>query len=442
MEQVAPSPDLLNLSFETYYLSYVVADRAIALLKTLGYSTVEYNQQAGESAYQSIYSPLKQITRPPVIVKLIDSTKTSLMELPPSTTPVGQPTPQQAGVQQPGVIGPTFSGVPQIGGTFLHQMTSGETQQRLLILYDKDDPDSLQSLINLLQTTVDVPSRQIMIEALVIELNSTRTRDLGISFLTEQRKASVYSVDVNETTGATEPFLFTFDKSQRGIAKFKAQLSALLQTGEAEILSNPSVLVLDDRQARIQIGQQVPVIKSVNTLGAGIINSVDYFPVGIVLNLRPRVSDDGSEITMQTETIVSAINLTASQQVAGTKTFLAPVVDNRQVQSIVRVSDNTPFIIGGLISTNNQTQMSGIPLLSQIPGLGALFRRTSVSKVKQEVIIVVTPHVVPLEDRYFSYVIPKDSDQFDRFNYKLFRNAYRIRGNDLFDLGFVRDSNI
>jgi hypothetical protein len=62
--------------------------------------------------------------------------------------------------------------------------------------------------------------------------------------------------------------------------------------------------------------------------------------------------------------------------------------------------------------------------------------------MKQEVIIVITPHVVPLEDKYFSYVIPKDSDQFDRFNYKLFRNAYRIRGNDLFDLEFVYDSNV
>jgi general secretion pathway protein D len=443
MEQTPPSPDLLNLSYETYYLSYVVADRAIALLKTLGYTTVEYSGQAGESAYQSIYNPLKLGTgRPPVVIKLIDSSKTSLME--PSTSATGaaaQAVSQAIAAQQVGTVGGTTSGVPAIGGTFLHQMTSGEPQERLFILYDRDDPESLQSLINLLQTTVDVPSRQIMIEALVVEVNSSKIRDLGITFEAQQNKGSLYSVDTDATTGETLPFQFIFDKSQRGIATFKATLSALLRKGEAQILSNPSVLVLDDRQARIQIGQQVPVTKQLTT-AAGTISSVDYFPVGIVLNLRPRVSDDGSEITMQTETIVSAINVSASQQVAGTKTYVAPVIDNRQVQSIVRVSDNTPFIIGGLISTNDQTEMSGIPLLSQIPGLGALFRRTYVSKVKQEVIIVVTPHVVPLEDKYFSYVIPKDSDQFDRFNYRLFRNAYRVRGNDLFDLEFVYDSNI
>ena len=433
-----------QLSYETYYLSYVVADRALALLKTLGYTTVEYNAQAGESPYQSIYNPLKLGTgRPPIIVKLIDSTKTSLMEpsTPAGTGMVAQmpvATPQQAAVGTP----TTVSGVPAIGGTFLHQMTSGEPQERLLIFYDKNDLDSLERLLNLLQNSVDVPSRQIMIEALVVELNSTRARELGVTFEAQQSKASIYSVDRDATTGEVLPFVFSFDKSAVKIATFKASLAALLKTGEAELLSNPSVLVLDGRQARIQIGQQVPITKQLTT-AAGTISSVDYFPVGIVLNLRPRVNEDGSEITMQTETIVSAINLTASkQQVVGTNTLVAPYVDNRQVQSIVRVADNTPFIIGGLISTNDQREVSGIPLLSQIPVLGALFRNSTVSRVKQEVIIVVTPHVIPLEDKYFSYVIPKDSDQFDRFNYRLFRNAYRIRGNDLFDLEFVYDSNV
>jgi Bacterial type II and III secretion system protein len=95
-----------------------------------------------------------------------------------------------------------------------------------------------------------------------------------------------------------------------------------------------------------------------------------------------------------------------------------------------------------LISTNNSTVVNGIPLLSQIPVFGALFRNSTTTKIKQEVIIVVTPHVVPLEDKFFSYIIPKDTDQFDRFDKTLFRNAYRIRGNDLFDLSFVNDSNV
>jgi Flp pilus assembly secretin CpaC len=443
---------LSDLSYDTYYLSYVTADRAMALLKTLGYTTVEYNEQAGESLYNKIYNPIKLGTgKPPVIVKLINSTKTSLME--PTTTQPGVPGQMPVGVTQPAAQmggfggGAGFSGVPQIGGTFLDKMTSGDPQERLLVLYDKSDPESLQNLLNLLQSTIDVPSREIMIEAQVIEMNANKTRDLGVTFETVQNQVDVANAAADSSGAALT--IFSFTKGAPRIASFNAQLQALLTTGQAEILSNPSVLVLDDRQARIQIGQQVPVAQSAVSVGT-IASGFSYFPVGIVLNLRPRVNEDGSEITMQTETIVSAINQVATNAQKGcspTSTSsstnpCAPVVDNRQVQSIVRVANNTPFIIGGLISTNNSTSMTGIPLLSQIPGLGALFRSTSTTKIKQEVIIVVTPHVVPLEDKYFSYVIPKDSSQFDRFDYKLFRNSYRIRGNDLFDLEFVYDSNV
>ncbi len=443
--------DLSQLSYETYYLSYATADRAVALLKTLGYTTVEYNEQAGDSLYDKIYNPIKLGTgHPPVVVKLIDSTKTSLLEPATAQTgvpgaPVGAQMAPQVGVG--GGFGTPSTAVPQIGGTFLQGMTSGEPQQRLLVLYDRNDPDALQSLFNLLETTIDVPSRQIMIEAQVIELNANRERDLGLTFEGAHNNISDYgtsdALSNPSDAGKFLPFQFTFTRGAPQIAKFTATLQALIQKNEAQVLSNPSVLVLDDRQARIQIGQQVPVQQSSSSIGT-ISSGFNYFPVGIVLNLRPRINEDGSEITMQTETIVSAINTAATkaQEVLGTGVIVPPVVDNRQVQSFVRVANNTPFIIGGLISNNDTTSMSGIPLLSQIPGLGALFRSTTVSRTRQEVIIVITPHVVPLQDKYFSYVIPKDSSQFDRLNYTLFRNAYRIRGEDLYDLEFIYDSNV
>jgi general secretion pathway protein D len=449
MQQVPPPSDMLHMSYETYYLSYVKADRAMALLKTMGYTTVEYNEQAGESIYEKIYNPLKLGTgKPPIVIKLIDSTKTSIQEPAPTAVPAGAVVgPNASPPGQPGgqmaFAGASVTSVPQIGGTYLSDMTSGDPQERLLLVYDKSDPDSLQALINLLQDTVDVPSREVVIEALVIELNTDLTRQLGVAMFTQQsNQYTASSTGFNPAPGApATPFIFTFDKNATSLAEFQAQLSALLQTNKAEILSNPSVLVLDDRQARIQIGQQVPVNQQLLN-GLQSITAVTYFPVGIVLNLRPRISEDGTEITLQTEAIVSAINKAASAELPGTSVLSAPVIDNREVQSFVRVADNTPFIIGGLISTTDQNQTNGIPFLSQIPLLGNLFRNTTVTKNKQEVIIVVTPHVVPPEDKYFSYVIPKDSDDFDRRNYRLFRNTYRIRGNDIFNLEYVYDSNV
>jgi hypothetical protein len=319
-------------------------------------------------------------------------------------------------------------------------MTSGEPQERFLILYDKNDPDSLQALIDVLHNTVDVASRQIMIEALVIELNANKTLNFGVTFETVQTGVDVANAGLGATgtAQAGQPLsIFTFTKGAPSLATFNAQLQAYLQRGDAQVLSNPSVLVLDDRQARIQIGEQVPVQQETSNLGTTF-SSVSYFPVGIVLNLRPRINEDGSEITMQTEAIVSAISTATIPGAA----VGAPIVNNREVQSIVRIADNTPFIIGGLISTNDTRSVTGIPFLSDIPLLGNLFRSSTFTKTKQEVIIVITPHVVPPVDKYFSYVIPKDSAQFDRFDKQLFRNAYRIRGSDLYDLRFIYDSDV
>jgi hypothetical protein len=442
IEQDLLNASLQGLDYLVYPLSYIHADRAIALLKVLNYTTIEYSDEDAESLSDKIFSPIQQGTgRLPIVVKIPDSTKTSLLDPPPLSKDMVAALAEQrkAGIQV--FPGSTSTAVPDIGGTYLHTSTSGEPQQRLLVVYDEAEQSSLHAVLSLLREKIDVAARQIVIEALVIELTSDRMKDLGVSFSGGSGRFGLSFGQEDSETGTISPFTAVFDSTQDAASNFSITLQALIDRGEAEILSRPSVLVLDGRQARIQIGQQVPVVKSTSTQ-AGIISSVDYFPVGIVLNLRPRVSEDGSEITMQAETIVSSINQLASAEAGGGGALLAPVVDNRQVQSFVRVADNSPFIVGGLISTEQREQLEGIPLLMDIPALGILFRRKSTRNFKREVIVVLTPHVVPLRERSFSYVIPKDSDMFDSFGYQLFRNAYRVRGPDVFDLKFVYESNV
>jgi len=106
----------------------------------------------------------------------------------------------------------------------------------------------------------------------------------------------------------------------------------------------------------------------------------------------------------------------------------------------VRVADNTPFIVGGLIAIDKSNTSKGIPLISKIPYLGNLFKRSVKKNSKHEVIVVLTPHVIDTSEKSFSYVIPKDSDRFDTFDYLLFRNARRIRDDDVFDLRFATNS--
>lgn len=429
----APSA-LRDLTIQAYQPSYVGVDRAVAVLKGMGYPVIEYQVQTGQNGERSYQPNVPADLTPPVIIMLPDAAKTSLMD------PPGNPNALNAQISAGGGGFGGGNAVPDIGGTYLHGTTDGEAQQRMLIAYNPDERGNLNKLLDTLNDHIDVPAEQIVIEALVIEVNKDRLRDIGITL--QAQFDDKYTADFSRDGSDRQlPAVFTFDDSIISApGGFQAQLRALVNRGDAEVLSNPSVLVLDGRQARIQVGQQIPVTTSTAT-DSFVQANVDYFPVGIVLNLRPRVAADGQEVSMQVETIVSAVNAQATAVVAGDNVERAPVVDNRQVQTFVRVANNTPFIIGGLIATEETTQVSGVPGLSSIPGLGRLFQRRTKEKFKSEVIIVLTPHVVPKDDTAFSYTRPKDSEIFDSEDNKLFLDRYRVRDEEVFDLGYLKSSD-
>ena len=419
-----------EVGYEMIRLGNMEADRAVELLKAMGYATMKlgaaFANPGGQPTFVSGSENL------PLIIDVGKASKTSLMDAPDPRSP-GAIRSYSGG--QHGGIG----GAPELGGTYLHSTTAGAPEERLLLVYDQNDPESLEKLVNVIQTQVDVAAQQIVIEALVIELNTSTLRDLGVEFSGSQKNLETSFERGNN--GSDLPFTFLF--SRNGFAdflSFKGKLEALAQSGKAEVLSSPSVLVLNDRQARIQVGQQVPVVRSTTT-ASSTSSSVEYFPIGIVLNLRPRISPDGEEVTMQIETIISSISESSNQSAGGSnQVAFAPVVDNRTVETFVRVAEGTPFIIGGLLSTSKADRRVGLPILSSIPILGRLVSREQVDRDQREVIVVITPHIVPLEDKSFSYLIPKDSEMFNRFDTHLFRNAYRVRDDDVWDLNFIKEN--
>jgi hypothetical protein len=108
----------------------------------------------------------------------------------------------------------------------------------------------------------------------------------------------------------------------------------------------------------------------------------------------------------------------------------------REVKTYARIADNTPFIIGGLVAEDDQKMARKVPVLGSIPLLGALFRTKDDTDARREVIIVITPHVLP-DNRSVARTLPKDADDFDSFGAELFRDAYRIRAEDVFNLEFL-----
>ena len=418
-----------ELAYEMFRLGHIEADRALALLKALGYHTVEFEEKSSKSTrYETIFNVVQgKKPKLPWVIKVANASKTSLLE----SDPLSKTRASSAGKKG--------AGAPQLGGSHLHHTTTGSPEERLLFVYDRHDPEPLEHLVNLLRTQIDLPAQQIVIEALVIEVNSRKLKDIGFELSGQQENAHL-SFGATEAGNSLTTFLFSRDAFGDFI-DFRGKLEALKETGDAEVLSSPSVLVLNDRQARIQVGRQIPISKTTATTST-VSKGIEYFPVGIVLNLRPRINREATEVTMQIETIISSISVESTarleQGVSGIE--FSPIIDNRLVETYVRVADGTPFIIGGLLSTEQQESRTEVPLLGALPFLGRLFSRERIETEQREVIVVITPHIVPLKDNSFSYLIPKDSDIFDRFDTKLFRNAYRVRDDDVWDLKFVQES--
>ena len=421
---------LRDLDFEVLKLSYIQTDRALAILKTLGYSVVEFKAAKGEVRGEFNFTPQfsnknTNLNAPgalPIIIKLPDTETISLVE---KSTSKAASKKSALGVD--------------LGGVTLDNTTSGEPMQRLLVGYKPTDYNSVARLIDLVKNKIDVPANQIVIEALIIELNTENLNELGVDF--SNAGPGYSAVFPPPEGGSISPFTVVLDRTLLGsTSNFRANIEALISSKDAKILSKPSVLVLDGRQARIQIGQQIPIVKTTDTQISQT-KSVDYIPVGIVLNLRPRISADGSRVTIQIETIISETEERIGAAGSGA-VETAPIINNRKVQSFVRVANNTPFIIGGLISEKKTLNEGGVPILRSIPWLGRLFQISTQQRVQKEVIVVITPHIITETEDNFSRVIPQDSDLFNAFGNKSFPNSYRVTNDDVFDLNFIYDSPV
>ncbi len=426
---------LRDLDFEIVKLSYIRTDRAVAILKSMGYVVIEFDPGKEQPGGERQYTPKQsQKIDPdnikpedlPIIIKIPETETVTLVKEEKSSKSSSKKT-IELGVNLDGIL--------------LDRTTDGEEMQRLMVGYRQGQFEKVAQLLNLIQNKIDVPAAQILIEALVIELDSDKLEELGIDYSGTGSGFSATFPSPDSETGDINPFTIVLDRTLLGNANtFQSNVEALISTKAAEILSKPSVLVLDGRQARIQVGQQIPIVKTTDT-EISQTKSVDYIPVGIVLNLRPRINEDDTRITIQVETIISETEERIGASSSG-GVLEAPVINNRRVQSFVRVANNTPFIIGGLIANKRSQSEGGIPLFKDLPVLGKLFSVSNERQIKKEVIVVITPHIIQESENNFSRVIPQDSKLFNAFGNRSFPNSYRVQNTDVFDLSFIYNSPI
>ena len=334
--------------------------------------------------------------------------------------------------------------------------TETDPINELLLFFDAAAPEKAGRVRRIIREQIDLPARKIMIEAMVLEISSQALDQLGVEwdFNSGGEGISDNNFIQDKLDGTNDSLVLgkiaypaagsaQLDATITNVfSEFNVRLQALVEDGSAQVLSRPSVLTLDNRMAFINVSERIPIANT--KFVKDYVSAVDFRDVvaGIQLAVRPRINRDGTEVSLQINAAVSARVPGKDEKVLGKDSVVlatAPTLSIREVKTYARIANDTPFIVGGLIAKDSEQTIKKVPLLGDIPFLGALFRSQNETGQKREVIIVITPSVLP-EDSPVHAGMPKDDDLFDQFGHRLFRDAYRIRAEDTFDLRYLTEN--
>jgi general secretion pathway protein D len=253
----------------------------------------------------------------------------------------------------------------------------------------------LQETINQL----DIRPPQVLLEVLVAEVTLDRASQYGINWQLFTRKG----VSGDSTRGITvglgpQRFSDTLLTGLQGLGirlislatlDVRTILQALASRTNVRVLSTPRILALNNEEARILVGSEVPFVSSTFAGLTSQLNTVVQFRnVGTQLTVVPTVNNDGY-VTFRLLQEVSALS---QQTVAAAQN--APIITTREAETSAIVKSGHTVVIGGLIGETQQTVESGVPLLKDLPLLGLLFKNRSVSRERSEIAIFLTPYVV------------------------------------------------
>jgi general secretion pathway protein D len=235
---------------------------------------------------------------------------------------------------------------------------------------------------------LDIVPMQVRIEAAIAEVTLTDDLNYGIQYLFHNKKFTGVLTDAPTVSVAPNlPGFSAFISS----SKISAILDLLQTVTDVHVISSPQLMVLNNQTATLQVGDQVPVATqsavSVTTPGAPVVNSIEMKDTGVILKVTPRVNASGM-VLMDVSQEVSDVAPTTSS------TLNSPTIQERKITSSIAVRDGETIALGGMIKDSTTNGKNGIPLLQDIPVMGALFGDNSVAKNRTELLALITPRVV------------------------------------------------
>jgi type IV pilus assembly protein PilQ len=239
---------------------------------------------------------------------------------------------------------------------------------------------------------IDKPTPQVMIEARIVEGEAGFSRNLGVKVsltatgdsprgIVGGKEGAVYDLSARPIAG--------FDAATAGLTLFAAQatrllnveLSALEAEGRGQIVSSPRVVTADRVKALVEQGTELPYQAKV---GNGV-SGVQFRRAALKLEVEPQITPHGRVI----------LDLDVSKDSVGEQTAAGPAINTKHVQTRVEVEDGGTVAIGGIYSADERNDVTGVPLLSKVPLIGWLFRHDARRTARSELVIFITPHIVP-----------------------------------------------
>ena len=260
------------------------------------------------------------------------------------------------------------------------------------------------SEIEAIVSELDRPARQVMLEARIVEVSTDDTKKLGIDWDLLNRQG-VLIVEGNPAASASGtlpselPFLPPnvngkvpgLHSLSRQAKAFQLAIDLLIREGNARVLANPKLATLNGKEATMLVGQRIPFLVSGTVFaggGAAPVQSVQREEVGIKLSITPLINADGYITTVIKPEVSSVTGF------KGNNADL-PIIATRQASTTVRLKDGSSVIIGGLLSEEKTVSITRVPILGSIPLLGLLFQHQSITTTKKDLVIEVTPRILP-----------------------------------------------
>lgn len=291
-------------------------------------------------------------------------------------------------------LGTAALSAPQMGEAQGKEGASEVSPVTVLIL--SGSRPTLDRALELLKQ-IDVAPRQVTISATITEIQKGALKQLGIDWVGLAGKTGVIvgepmpaqggSSSGGTQTGLTDTIAreLKLGRFMRSPLQFTGVLSALVSRNQAKVLANPSITLLDGRQAAIHAGEKIyfPQVVGYDPLGGKIVTATQI-DVGVTLVVRPRVSDNG-DITLTLVPTVSAIIDSVFPDY--------PTITERSTVTTVRVKSGETFVLGGLVRDEEMVTSSRVPILGDLPIVGRLFRFERRQPQHTEILIVITPTI-------------------------------------------------